>query len=67
MVRLYYNNHELLSQTVGRPFNRYNQVAFNREQIKNEIKEKLNISNGRDIDGAELHMEKYGIWLLLNM
>ena len=59
MVRLYYNNHELLSQTVGRPFNRYNQVAFNREQIKNEIKEKLNISNGRDIDGAELHMEKY--------
>ena len=58
MVRLYYNNHELLAQTVGRPFNRYNEFAFNRDQIRKEIKEKLDISNARDLDGAELHMEK---------
>ena len=59
MVRLYHNNHEFLAQTVGRPFNRYSKVAFNKDQIRKEINEKLNISNTRDIDGAELHMEKY--------
>ena len=58
MVRLYYNNHELLSQTVGRPFNRYNEFAYDRDQIIRDIKEKLNLSNARDLDGAELHMEK---------
>ena len=58
MVRLYYNNHEILAQVVGRPFNRYNQQLFNRDRIRKEIKERLNISNSRDNDVADLFMEK---------
>jgi len=58
MVRLYYNNHEILAQVVGRPFNRYNELIFNKDHIREEIKERLNISNNRGSDVADLFMEK---------
>ena len=59
MGRLYYNNHEFLSQAVGKPFDRYNKFHFYRDEIKEELKDKLSRSNARHNDARNLYMEKH--------